>query len=516
MKTFYFFFLLFLLAQCAQIVPPSGGEKDITAPKIKNSKPENANRFFDSKKISIVFDEFFSLKSSPENIIISPALTNNPRFEIVGKKLNIYFNESLKENTTYLIQFNEAIADINEGNILSNFTYVFSTGTTIDSLQLKGKVIDAYSKEAAKDIYVMLFPQGTDSLLTVKPLYFTKTDDNGYYVLDYLKAGTYQIAALEDKNQNLIFDQVSEKTAFYNNEVTIADTINVLEPMYIFQEIKELRRIEENNKENNHYIFKFNAPFSQLALDVSTYDSADVVYYSKNKQELHYWYTNKNEETQFLFTINNQKQDTLISILKQNEEYTAFECAIESKQNDTYKLIQIRFPFPINNFNQSKLIIEDSKKLPIDYTYTWDNNAMELTLQFTSNADTIFYTSKDSCFQSFHKLYSKALIETIKSFNKNISNLSLKLDYNEQNNVFQLLNAKKEIVFEKNVSRETIVNIKNLKPEKYYIRIYEDSNNNGIWDSGMFHVKQLSEKTLFFSPEIELKPNWDKELEIKF
>ncbi|MFT4643835.1 MAG: hypothetical protein ACI8ZX_000231, partial [Planctomycetota bacterium] len=192
--------LSILLFSCAEIVAPSGGEKDTQPPKVKKSSPENYTTNFNSNKIEIKFDEFIKLNSGGGNILISPSLENKPKFELIGKKVIIIFKEKLLKETTYIINFGSSIKDNNEGNILKDYKFIFSTGSFIDSLKIEGKVLNAFNKEAVDNVLVALYKKDEDSVLYKKPLYFTKTNKEGQYSLENLKSNSYQIVALEDKN----------------------------------------------------------------------------------------------------------------------------------------------------------------------------------------------------------------------------------------------------------------------------------------------------------------------------
>ena len=149
--------LLALISGCANIVTPTGGDKDSTPPKILSLAPENKSLNFSSKSFIISFDEFVQLNDISTQLIISPPLKSQPEFVLKGKNVVVKFNEALLPNTTYTINFGSAIRDINENNTLENFTYVFSTGSFIDSLSLRGTVKNALTLENEKEILLLLY-----------------------------------------------------------------------------------------------------------------------------------------------------------------------------------------------------------------------------------------------------------------------------------------------------------------------------------------------------------------------
>ena len=171
-----------ILRSCAiQSGPPKGGPKDVTPPKVRSMNPPDKTIHFDANKIEIQFDEFIELNNPASEVIISPTLDKPANITSVKKTLTISFkNVNLKPNTTYSIYTGKAIKDIHEGNILDNLHYVFSTGDYIDSLRIKGKVIDVLTLKPVSAAHVMLYAAGADSnLLKGHPLYFAKADSSG-------------------------------------------------------------------------------------------------------------------------------------------------------------------------------------------------------------------------------------------------------------------------------------------------------------------------------------------------
>lgn len=227
---------LFVFFGCAQQVAPTGGPKDETPPKILEQIPSNLSTNFSGNRIEIAFDEFVQLKSPSEQIIISPPLAKQPNYQLKKKSLIIKFEQQLAENTTYTINFGEAIRDNNEGNILANFTYVFSTGLVLDSMQLKGKLVDALTGEPEEGALVMLYKNDIDSLpIDTTPDYFTRSDESGRFTIKNIANQKYKIFALQDENANYKFDVPTEKIGFLDSLVepyfplkpAVLDTVSI-------------------------------------------------------------------------------------------------------------------------------------------------------------------------------------------------------------------------------------------------------------------------------------------------
>src|ERR1700750_2445818 len=152
------FLIASLLFGCASMQKPQGGPRDRTPPKLLKASPPDMTRNFNAKIIRLDFDEYFNLKNPFQEISISPAPDKLPTYTKSKKSIIVTFKDSLQKNTTYVINFGKAIADVNEGNILSNFTYVFSTGPHIDSLSIAGTVTNTITQKKEKDVTVMIFP----------------------------------------------------------------------------------------------------------------------------------------------------------------------------------------------------------------------------------------------------------------------------------------------------------------------------------------------------------------------
>ncbi len=224
-KSIYIYIIagLFIAPGCAKVGSPTGGPKDITPPKIVESKPGNYSTNFSSKRIEITFDEFVQLKNIYNELIISPPLKERPENKLKGKSLVVDLNNELKENTTYTLNFGNAIADNNEGNVLANFEFVISTGDYVDSLSVTGKLVNAFNLKPEKDpVFIMLHENLKDSAPYFEiPSYIGKTNKDGAFAINNIKADTFRIFALKDANLNLLFD-ANEKIAFVDSSFVIS------------------------------------------------------------------------------------------------------------------------------------------------------------------------------------------------------------------------------------------------------------------------------------------------------
>ena len=188
-----------VLAACASIGSPEGGPRDYTPPQVVKTSPEAGSINFKGQKVEITFDEIVNLKDQLKKVIISPAPKTQPLIRTMGKKVTVEFREPLLENTTYVIDFSNAIEDNNEGNQLDGYSFAFSTGDQIDTLAMSGIVLRAKDLEPMQHIIVGLHSNLDDTAFTRLPLErVSRTNDLGKFTLRNLKPGSYHVFAIND------------------------------------------------------------------------------------------------------------------------------------------------------------------------------------------------------------------------------------------------------------------------------------------------------------------------------
>lgn len=210
--------LLVLLVACASIGSPDGGRYDEEPPVVVSAQPGNKATKVKSKKATINFNEYIKIDNPSEKVIVSPPQTEMPNIRAVGKSIRIDLFDSLQANTTYTVDFSDAIQDNNEGNPMGLYTYSFSTGETIDTMEVSGTVLNAEDLEPIKGILVGLYRQDstfTDSTFRIKPLErIARTNGSGQFSIKGIAPGEYRAFALKDMDGNYRFTQKSEQMAF--------------------------------------------------------------------------------------------------------------------------------------------------------------------------------------------------------------------------------------------------------------------------------------------------------------
>lgn len=224
-------YILFTLS-CARQTTPTGGPKDTIPPKLILSRPVHEQVDFKAQQMELTFDEALLLNNPKEQIIITPAVGKDFEATVKKNKAVITFKNPLLENTTYSINFRDAIQDITEKNPVTNLRIAFSTGPYIDSLSIEGKVVNLLEAKEIKDATVALYESDTFNIFKHKPNYLTKTNENGVFQISNLKPGTYYIYTVQDNNRNLITDSKSESYGFKRSPIHLDSNVhNLLLPL---------------------------------------------------------------------------------------------------------------------------------------------------------------------------------------------------------------------------------------------------------------------------------------------
>lgn len=355
-KLLYLLIALCAIVSCARMGSPDGGWYDEDPPRIMGSYPAEKATNVKGKKMAIYFDEYIKLADATQNVIVSPPQIEMPDIKAAGKKIVIKLQDTLKSNMTYTVDFSDAITDNNEDNPLGNYTYTFSTGEQIDTLEVSGHVIDASNLEPVKGILVGLYDDLADSAFQTKPmLRVARTDGRGRFVIRGVAPGEYRVYALQDADGNYMFSQKSEMLAFSHQTYkphaepdTRQDTLwrdslhidSIMQVPYIhfypddivlmaFQEVQTARYLlKTERKEPDRIGVYFSYGSEQLpvirGLNFDA-DNAFVLETSPKKDTLTYWLRDTllvNQDT-LTFSMEYLMTDTLGQLVSQTDTIEA-------------------------------------------------------------------------------------------------------------------------------------------------------------------------------------------------
>ena len=319
-KLLYICLTVLSVVGCARMGSPDGGWYDDTPPYVVGSTPQDKEANVHPKRISIYFNEFIKLEDAQNKVIVSPPQLEVPEIKEGGKRVIVELKDTLKENTTYTIDFSDAISDFTEGNPMGSYTFTFSTGKEIDTLEVAGYLLDAENLEPVKGVMVGLYDDLSDTVLTTKPMMrISRTDSRGHFVIKGVAPGTYRAYALQDMDNDFKYNQKSEMVAFNHQTFepswkpdTRQDTIwrdslhidQILQIPYThflpdditllaFTAVQDNRYLVKTERQEPHKLgFYFSYGHEQLpvirGLNFDA-DSAFIVEPSLHKDTIYYW-----------------------------------------------------------------------------------------------------------------------------------------------------------------------------------------------------------------------------------
>ena len=588
---------LALMAGCANRGGgPQGGPKDLTPPKAASMNPENNATNVSKKKIELQFNEFVEVKSAQQKMIVSPPQKIPATIQANGKKVTIEFADSLIPNTTYTIDFTDALRDLNEGNVLDGFTYAFSTGNKIDTMQISGRVLNAMDLNPLSGVQVGIYEtnQKGDSTgpLYQMPLRITKTDSTGHFTIKNIKDGTYDIYALEDKNSDYILTK-GECFGFIDNSVkTAVESIERRNTVRI-----DLAKADANSKKKKkklaeipdslrykdtivHSIVQHYTPDDILLLASAMPTTPQKVKKTERKSpfRIDIFMQNKtarkrpevrclNEENADILKCYSKENDSITIWIKDSVMAAADTIKLEVKyetldsldkptdKTDTIKAVfskkmlqklkkekqtlgfakiednvpfyaplRVAFDLPVSEIDTSKIKLysaEDTTwtQVPLtqyavteidstsstnsgyfagyEYKVEW-NEELKYTIKVDSGAAIGLGGVTNKALKKEFKIIGSDKYANLKVITKNSG----------KNPVIQLLNNKDEIIREKREDANGTL-FEHLAQGDYYLRLYNDENNDGEWTPGDFKEKRHAEKVFYLNTKVHLRANWD-------
>lgn len=579
-----------LVVACASIGSPDGGPYDETPPLFLRSTPEPFALGVKNKRVTLEFDEFVKIEKAAEKVVISPPQITQPIIKTNGKKIVVELDDSLKANTTYSIDFSDAIVDYNEGNPLGNFAFLFSTGDKIDTLAVSGTVLNASNLEPIKGILVGLHRDLADSAFTTKPFdRVSRTDADGRFAIRGIAPGSYRAYALQDANQNYIFDQKNEMIAFLDSLVVpytevrmhqdttwidslTIDTIRTVPRVHYLPE--DLVLLAFNEAPTQRYLVSTERPelnrfsiFFSLGADslpkLSPLNFPDedayIVQASVDYDSITYWlrdtlvyyqdtlsFTLTYEYTDTLGqlvprtdTLNLVPKKTRAKILQEEEKKRKeeekerekrmkrgdtipepkpqpkfLEIKVSSSSGmDLTSNVQVDFTEPLVQINDTAIhlfrkvdtlwvaephLFRQRKNESMGYELLGEwKPEMEYKLELDSMAFTGLYGLHTK--QQETKFKFKSLDQ--------YSTLFLTVNGAGPDYIVQLLDGEKVVRQQRVVKGQADFYF--LKPGTYYMRILNDRNGNGVWDTGLYEDKAHAEEIYYFSGSIKTRENWD-------
>ena len=578
---------------CASMGTPDGGPYDEMPPKFVGSNPGMRAVNVKNQKIELEFDEFIKLEKAAEKVVVSPPQLEQPEIKVVGKKVALELFDTLKDATTYTIDFSDAIVDNNEGNPMGHFTYSFSTGGTIDTMEVSGTVLNAADLEPIKGIQVGLHKNLNDSALTTLPFdRVSRTDSRGHFIIRGVAPGKYRIYALMDGNQNYLYDSKTETVAFSDSiiipsmmpatrqdtiwkDTLTVDTIKTVNYTRFMPDDIILRAFKEENTrqyfsrsqrdKENHFILKFSAKADTLpTLTGLNFDATDafVIEPNEGNDSICYWikdslvYQMDTLEVQmdYLYTDSLEqlipKRDTIYLANKltreQREKLAKKEAEEKEKERkkkekkgekieeekpsfltmnvdapsafDINRNIVLSFDEPVARIDTSAIHMSvkvDTVWQETPFLFVPDSvlpRKYEILAEWEPEKE--YQLKIDSAaIVGLYGLHTNKVEQTVKVKKLDeYGTLLFNLEGAPSTSVVELLDNGGKMLRQQRITSENTADFYYLAPNaKYYVRLFNDRNGNGKWDTGNVEQGIQPEEVYYFPKVWEMKANFEFE-----
>lgn len=585
--------LMIVVYSCASMGNPDGGPYDEEPPKFVRSTPKPFAINSKEKKVTIEFDEFIKLEKAAEKVVVSPPQLEQPEIKASGRKVVVGLVDSLRPNTTYTIDFADAIVDNNEGNPLGNYAFTFSTGTTIDTMEVSGTVLSASDLEPVKNIQVGLHSDLSDSAFMKKPFdRVSRTDSRGHFSIRGIAPGKYRIYALMDGNQNYLFDSKTEMIAFsdsiiipamedamrqdtiWKDSLTI-DTIKSVGYTRFLPDDIILRAFKEENDrqyltrserdKENHFVLTFSARADTLpTLKGLNFDERDAFIIEKTDRNDSICYWIKDSLIYQMDTLEIQMDylatDTLDRLVSQTDtlflankltraEREKLEAkAAEEKEKERKKKekkgekiepeptkfltlnvdapsafdldrnVYLSFDEPVASIDTAAIHMEikkDSLWEEIPFLFVSDSvlpRKYEILAEWEPEKE--YQLSIDSmAFKGVYGLHTNKVKQTMKVKKQDeYGTILLNITGADSTAVVELLDGSGKVLRQQRITPQNTADFYYLNPgTKFYIRLFNDRNGNGVWDTGKYSEHLQPEEVYYFPKVWEMKANFEFE-----
>ncbi len=508
--------LLFMfLMGCANIVPPTGGERDALPPELMRAVPENGTLFFNKRQIRLDFNEYVRLQN-PSNIQFTPALEGKPNFEVRFGTLFIDLGpDLLRANTTYTINFGDALTDLNEGNKLENFRYVFSTGSYLDSLQVSGRVLSAEKREPVEGVLVALYPEdyGDSAIYLRKPFYFTKTNKTGNFSLENLKSGKYLVWVFKDEDSNLKYSK-TEEAAFANQPLELdtlnADSLNFL----LINDFRANLKLQERRSPEVG-VAKFVFSSEPDSLQIRLFDAAIGETVLERMQDSVFFYHRLTTADSLFFQLAYAGRVDTVRINQRKLPLGMGQLSLrKNNQPSVLEPIKLRSTRPLAvDFDTSLVSWSYDTLTAIKLPFSWkiEGTQLEITPELLHNKRYELFIEQGAlkdwfgaAIDSFRFGFSSAspdafgdlVVEGLDSLPTGITHIDLLTEGFELVKRIKL-DGNSKLTFEK------------LRPLSYRIRFFADVNDNDQLDLGSI-VNRIQPEPLWYLRETaKLRANWE-------
>ena len=557
LKHYSIIFLALLFVSCANRgIGPQGGPKDSVPPVPLKSDPEIGALNFHGKRIEVTFNEYIELADVVSNLLMSPPQQKAPEVKARGKRLIVQFQDSLRDSTTYTIDFGDAVCDFRERVPLHGYSFYFSTGDQIDTLDARGYVYEAENLNPVKGLLAGIHRNMADSAFVSEPfLRIAKTDSTGAFRIGNIHPGTYRIYAVDDVSRDYRLTP-GEALAFADDPIrvqprdTTDSTAGPITTLFLFKEQQKKLYLQRTQRDQRHRItVSFSSPPDSLPTvrPVLGADSLDLNYhtrFSAKGDTMIIWLADSMSISRdsLFFELRYRRTDSLYRLewftdtiraiwraprlsakARETQEKQLRNRRLELKTNarrgfDIYDTLRLDCTTPLASIARDSIhLFEqiDTVLRPVPFTILpYDSLPMHISFAAELKPDGKYELRLDS--GALHDIYGITHIKGSYSLQlkalSDYSTLRVKLSPMVPKARIQVLNAKDEVLRELPAAEEGAL-FEYLKPDGYYVRMYIDHNGDGRWTTGSWAEKRQPEPVYYFPEKIQTKSNWDFEEE---
>jgi len=529
MRLLYTAIAALLLTSCANIIPPTGGPQDTIPPTLLKSYPKDGEINFTGEEISLEFDEAIQLKDAKEEIIITPSVGKETQYLFKKNTVTIKPEEKFQKDVTYSIAFRQSIVDLNESNPAEDLHLAFSTGPYIDSLSIFGRVKTAAESKPAEKFTVALYQQDTFDIYKHTPIYVTRTNNLGRFVIRNLKPGRYNVYAFNDKNKNLKVDTQSEWFGTAAGPVNLPEHKDSLSIAVVRVDMRPLKLNSARGLANTTTI-RLNKPPANYSLKLLDEAVPIVSHYNATRSEISAYPPKPAPDSSRVRLLAADSVDNRIDTIfyikqtKQKSIKDDFKATYKTQTlvSATRKLhAEVIFTAPIQRINPDSIrILNDS--IPLQTlkatAIAYDSSTLKLTIdQDLSLPDSLLQKKiildygtgwAISLFGDSLKRSSQRIIVKTPP---NMATIAVAIKSNITDLIVQVLNERYEVIETQALSK--INTFKNLDASGTIIRAFQDLNKNAVWDFGNPRTNMQPEPVWIYADKdnkrpVPLRANW--------
>lgn len=500
--------------QCASQGQLTGGDKDETPPIPKSYSIPDSTVGFNAKDVEIVFDENIQLKSPASEIYISPPTSPKPQYSGSGKKLKIKL-DSLKEGRTYVINFRNGLVDLNESNALTDFTYTFSTGEEIDTLELSGAVKAAEKGDGKKDMLVAAYlstkANMPERIQKKSPDFVTYTDEAGAFTLKALPTGEFFIVAFDDKNRDLKWQPI-EEGAFLSESISTLSNDTLL--LKSSTQRNERVAVDYELGKLGEVLFSLSQPVANYQFEMI--DGKGFHKLGMARDTITVFPESGLDELNCILTLNGNQKDTFnIDIKPKEEDEKKDILVLKGSKQAISGAFKIHSTTPVVTVDIKKVrLLKDSVEIPdIELVITGElKNQIGVKYDYEEGLDYTLVLDSNSVIDQFGKVNN--LLE-FKWGQRSLENLSFlitdSLGQGARNLLIDVMNDKNKSIRSLDYTVGDTLKVNDIQAGKYTLKITHDLNQNGIWDP-MKLVDWKQPEMIVKTQVVQVLEGWDNEL----